>query len=86
MNGWGRSFEPRFKDVDPKFVVVGRFPNGDAMPHGVPTIWTRRFMGLKVADNPDGTIRVQVYGPAPNDFARSVFYKQPSPHQNHGWP
>jgi hypothetical protein len=64
--------DPIFVNVDPKTVVVATFPSGQ---HRQGSIWLRRFMGVKIDDNPDGTIRVQVYGPAPNDFRQSVFRK-----------
>jgi hypothetical protein len=65
---------PRFRDIDQARVVVGRWPNGASTYAG---IWARRFVGVKVEDNPDGTIKVQVYGSVSgDDFAqKSVFRK-----------
>jgi hypothetical protein len=66
--------EPRYRDVDPRRVVVACFP--DHTPEQITrgTIWMRRFIGVKAGDNADGTIRVQVSGPAP-DLTQAVVWK-----------
>lgn len=61
-----------FVDVPREKVAVGRLPNGPVDPR---RIWVRRFIGVKVGDNHDGTIRIQIAGPAPNDFNQSVFHR-----------
>lgn len=55
--------------IDPLSVVVACYPNGPYVPT---SIWARRFIGVKVGDNADGTIRVQVAGEV-SDFTRAVF-------------
>ena len=64
--------EQQFADIDPASVLIATFPDGQP-PVG--DIWTERFLGFKIGDNKDGTIRVQTYGPAPNDFSACVFRK-----------
>jgi len=61
----------QFLDVDPDTVMVAQFPCGL-----IGGIWAEKFIGVKVGENPDGTIRVQVGGPAPNDFTQAVFRRQ----------
>lgn len=63
--------ERRFADINPSRVVVACYPNG---PFRIDSIWARRFVGVKVGDNVDGTIKVQYYGPV-GDFKQSVFRK-----------
>jgi hypothetical protein len=64
---------PAFIDVDPKTVMVACIPDGTATEND---IWLAHFIGVKVADNPDGTIRVQVSGIVP-DIQLGV-YRLPS--------
>jgi hypothetical protein len=70
-------------DIDRSLVVVACMPDHDAEQVARGTIWTRRFVGVKAGDNPDGTIRVQVQGVAP-DLAQSVFWKRSATQEQKG--
>lgn len=71
MSEYASWYDRVVRDVDPVSVVVACYPNG---PYRGDNIWARRFIGIKVGDNPDGTIRVLVKGLA-SDFSQSVFRK-----------
>jgi len=60
-----------YRIVDPANVVVACYPNG---PVRYDTIWARRFVGVKIGEQSDGTFVVQTYGPV-SDLSQSVFRK-----------
>jgi hypothetical protein len=63
----------QFRDIDPATVIVECPPNGPYSPEA--EHW-KRFIGVAVGDNEDGTLRVKVSGRV-EDFTRAVF-RRPS--------